>query len=115
MAEPKIATIESKYSGIILFVDSHHGAYIPKVFVEMINRDYWQPISDYDEKILMAGPDVDDSCEYWEVWHKFIDGSQFLTDQDGHKWFLHQDGDVFLMCEEKMTDQEKQQWDIDCE
>lgn len=113
MTTSKIATINNGNSGIIHFIDSNRGVYIPQSFMQMIDKQYWQPITHQDEKILLAGPDIDNSAEYWETWTKFIDGGQFITDQDGDEWRLHQDGDVFLMCFEKMTDEEKQNFEID--
>ena len=112
MTTPTIAKFDNGDSGLIHFIDSNRGVYIPQAFMEMIDPQYWQPITDDDKKILLAGPYANDNSAYWDVWHEFTCGGQYVTDQDGNKWYLHQDDDLFLMCIDKMTDEEKENFDI---
>jgi hypothetical protein len=50
--------------------------------------------SDDDLDQLAMGPD---SCEhYWDIWTDVLDNTT-LTDSDGQKWQLYQDGDLWLV------------------
>ena len=95
-----------KNTGLMLLADSSRGVYIPKYWYEGMEPDYWQPIESGDASILQAGPEHD---YYWDTWEEIID-NQFCTDTQGRKWTLYQDGDLWLTCDEAMTDDEKTRW-----
>lgn len=83
--------------------DSHHGQYLPQVyatncaeFLEAggITKEYI--------KTLQDGPD----CEwYWETWETMI--NNFKIKVDGKTFTLYQDGDLFLVALDSMSDREK--------
>jgi hypothetical protein len=43
--------------------------------------------------------------EYWDAWTDVCDNASY-TDSDGYIWNLHQDGDLWAICQELMTDEE---------
>ena len=58
-------------------------------------------MSDDDYAILRAGPDHDD---YWDCWADFLDDAEIIDGDFVYK--LHQDGDLFLVCQELMNPEE---------
>ncbi len=58
------------------------------------NSDWWEGAID---------PDNDD---YWECWDWILDNAKYTT-ADGDIYRLYQDGDLWGICYEKMTDEEK--------
>jgi hypothetical protein len=84
-----------------LFLDSHHGTYIPQLFIEQIRPECLSGVSDEDIAILKAGHDHED---YWEAWHSVLDHAIVTNVHGGipHKnarFTLYQDGDLWLVPE----------------
>ena len=87
-------------SGIALLLNSARGVYIPQNFVECVDADEWH-LSEYDVKEL-----IDYNNEfYWDAWNSVLDNAYFVDDR-GNKWTLFQDGDLWALCFELMTDEE---------
>lgn len=84
-----------------LLIDGASGIYIPKEFIESYEIEAWG-IKPEDAKTLLQGPDAE---YYWETWDDVISYAEF-TDEDGRKWTLHQDGDLFAVSE-KLEDIEE--------
>jgi hypothetical protein len=76
-----------------LFLSDAHGQYIPKVFAECVLREKVTGISDEDYTILETGPDHE---WYWETWDDVLNRA-VLTGDDGTKYTLYQDGDLWLI------------------
>lgn len=77
----------------ICFSDSAYGIYIPQYFAEAVDRDRVENISDEQYEILLEGPD---SEFYWDVWVE-VEESAVITDSNGQKFSLYQDGDLWLV------------------
>lgn len=85
---------------IILMMAGSHGVYIPKNFVNDVNLNDWH-VSQDDAAILTTGPDHD---AYWDVWTDVLDSAYYM---DGNnKYTLHQDGDLWAICAERMSNEE---------
>lgn len=86
-------------------MDGAWGIYIPNVFVKDYTMSRWglDPES-WAVKTCLAGPNGD--CDYWMAWDEIRNKAEFH--QDGHVWCLYHDGDLWAICEELMTDEEKQ-------
>lgn len=80
------------------------GVYIPRDFVDSFSADEWD-LNPYSWAFIscMTGPDTDD---YWQAWEQILNTAEYH--QNGHVWRLHQDGDLWAICYELMTDEEKQ-------
>jgi len=89
---------------IKLLVSDARGIYIPQTFVEKFDVSEWG-IPDEDGCLLTVrrGPEVENEG-YWEAWDSILDRAEY--DQHGFKFRLHQDGDLWAICEELMTDEE---------
>jgi hypothetical protein len=89
-------------AGFELLLSDSRGIYIPRDWVM-----YYQDIAAMDGvrpeniEILKAGPDHE---WYWEAWDEVLGMAHSII--DGKKWYLWQDGDLFAVCEELMTDEE---------
>lgn len=78
------------FENAVLAVDSHHGIYQPKFFVE----HYRQFITGVDEDTLseLANPDNE---HYWEAWETVVDNCTVTI--DGNQYSIYQDNDVWLV------------------
>ena len=53
-----------------------------------------------------------DSDSYWDCWDWVLQHASYTT-EDGDVYRLHQDGDLWGICYEKMTDEEKENFGFD--
>lgn len=89
---------------VMLWLDDHRGIYIPRDFancfkerdkvVSGVNAEQWA--------ILESGPDNE---SYWDVWTEVLDGA-IVTETDGTKYRLWQDGALWLVPEGMEFDDE---------
>lgn len=92
--------------GDYVLIDSHNGQYIPQIFVE--DYDGWHNISEEDKKVLLSGP-FDNPEAYWSAWYDVINNAYYI-DSVGNRWVLYEDGDLFVLCESKMNQREKNEF-----
>lgn len=90
----------TKSPALILAVNDHHGIYVPKVFLENYSG-ICQGLADQDA-ILSGDPE---SCEYWEAWDSILSNFTYVNDE-GDTYTLYQDGDLWLVCEARLTPEE---------
>ena len=88
------------YTAIQNLVNDHHGCYVPQVFAQNLGQD-WCGIKPDDLQILLEGPDND---TYWETWDDVLSTAYYM--QGAHKYTLHQDGDLWALCPDRMTNEE---------
>ena len=96
---------------VTLYCSDRFGVYIPKEFAETYDRAAWAGINSDDVRVLCAGPEHE---EYWDAWEAVLN-SAWATADDGHIYRLHQDGDLWVICYERMTDEEKRNFGFDIE
>lgn len=77
---------------IQLAVDGSFGIYVPQCFFERYPQ-FLEHLNEKDHAII-ENPEHE---HYWEVWDQFV--SNFTVINDGVRWFIHQDGDVFFVSE----------------
>jgi len=85
----------------ILFASDRHGIYIPQYFAESVDRSKLSGVSEDDMEILMAGPEHD---HYWDAWQDVTD-SAILTDSTGETFYMYQDGDLWLIPTDTITEE----------
>jgi len=88
-------------SGIEVLLSDRNGVYIPQIFAENFASG-WEAMSEWDLGVLKSGPEHE---SYWDVWSWCTD-NLIHTDKSGNKWRLYQDGDLFAICEEIMSEEE---------
>lgn len=82
-------------AGVIreILLGDHRGIYIPRDFVEGFDLSNWG-LSESDEDVRICR---DPEHEwYWEAWDAILTKAEH-TDKSGHKWSLHQNGDLFAV------------------
>lgn len=84
--------------GYTVLLTDARGINLPHDFVRCFNPDTWG-IKPEDAAILAEGPE---GTFYWDTWHDVLQSARY-RDKDGNLWFLHQDGDLFAFCYEKMS------------
>lgn len=84
------------------------GIYIPANFVSEFDVKKWglDP-----ESWAVKRCESPDSEPYWDAWMEILDKAEFH--HEGNVWRLHQDGDLFAICYELMTDEEKEGFGFD--
>lgn len=95
---------------INLLLSDNRGIYIPRDFVTDFDLTKFHGISSEDIETC-KNPDDD---WYWEAWDSILNNASY-TDDEGNEYTLHQDGDLWLICFELMTDEEKQNFGFDVE
>ena len=91
-----------KNNGIVLMMSDSYGVYIPHHFLDC--RIGWHGIAPEDAEIIAQGPDHE---WYWEAWDSVLNNA-FWIDAEGHRFTLHQDGDLWAICPDLMTNEEYQ-------
>jgi hypothetical protein len=79
----------------MLWLSDARGQYIPRDFAKSFAdraRDV-AGVSDEDWAILEAGPEHE---FYWDTWND-VEQSAVITDQDGSKYTIYQNGDCWLI------------------
>jgi hypothetical protein len=92
----------------ICFLTDARGVYLPRDFAKA-----WEDrtksvanVSDEDWTALEAGPD---HSEYWDAWQEVCD-SAIVTDINGVKYHVYQDGDCWLIPVGMTYDDEADGW-----
>ena len=97
---------------IILLLSDVRGIYIPRDFAQDFNfdEDGWQGVSQEDRDALSDPENVD----YWETWDRVISNAYYICETSGWVYHLYQDGDLWAVCYDNMTDEEKRNfgWDF---
>ena len=87
--------------GIHLLVPDRYGIYVPLTFAESLSENWFLVNSDALD-IVKEGPD---HPEYWDAWNDVLVDASF-KDNNKNLWRLYQDGDLWMICTELMTDEE---------
>jgi len=102
---------QKKKPDVLLWLTDARGVYLPRDFATSFERDtrdtYVSGVEAEDWAVLEAGPDHE---LYWDVWEGVLD-SAVITDTNGVKYTLHQDGDLWLIPDGMVwTDEVKFEW-----
>ena len=97
-----------KLDNVEILLSDARGIYIPRDFVQGIDLTRWEGISESDIEILQ---NPDDEF-YWEAWDSVLQNAKFIAD-DGRVFSLWQDGNLFAICYEEMTDEGKHNFGFD--
>ena len=96
---------------VILILSDSRGIYIPRDFIcDDYNEIAWEHCAAWSlteenktHWIDAANPDSD---WYWDAWQWICDHAYF-TAENGDKYHLYQNGDLWGICYDKMTMEEK--------
>lgn len=78
-----------------ILLSDRRGIYIPLHFAEgfKIGEGGWQGIDAEDLETIQEGPETE---YYWEAWDSILNKA-FFVDQNGLRWTLFQDGDLWVI------------------
>ena len=85
---------------IQLLLSDARGVYIPRDFIDNFDLEKWH-VKEYCLDVL-SNPDNE---WYWDTWEQVLNNAYFID--SGNKWLLYQDGDLWAICYELMTEDEK--------
>lgn len=102
MNEDNFKLNEKKLANIEILLDSNRGIYIPRDFVNGFDMKYWG-ISEY----LAQECSDPDNENYWDAWNDILDKAKYKA-EDGRVFNLYQDGDLYAICWNALTDEEKE-------
>lgn len=95
---------------IKLLLSDNRGVYIPQHFAQNFDVTKWGYTEDHtDIQTLLEGPDAE---WYWEAWDNVLQNAE-LTDTSGKVWTLHQDGDLWAIAFDSMTNTERRNFGFD--
>lgn len=87
---------------VILFCSDSSGIYIPQRFAEEIKRECLFNVSDED----LADLSDPNNEWYWDTWDR-VTNNAIIKNSQGDDYILWQDGDLWLLCPDRMTDEER--------
>lgn len=82
-----------------LLLSDARGIYIPRDFVEGFDLNKFENVP--HDAPLLKDPEFE---HYWDIWQDVLDNATYT--EGGRTWRLHQDGDLWLICDELMTNEE---------
>lgn len=103
---------------IILLLSDSRGVYIPQNFAEDFRIAGVDGLTESDANvvcgidpddiaILRAGPDHE---QYWDVWDSVLSDAWWIDPETGWRYTLHQDGDLWAVAYDEMSDEEKEEF-----
>jgi hypothetical protein len=93
--KPGTTTMTKPKPETLLWLSDARGIYIPRDFANSFTdrAKHVAGVADDNWTILEAGPDHE---HYWEAWDVVLTNAT-VTDNNGHTYTLHQDGDLWLI------------------
>ena len=88
-------------SNIVLILSDVRGVKIPHDFVTGFHLDAWSGIKESDAQICQ---DITHEG-YWDAWDSIMSSARYVT-PEGKIYSLHQDGDLFCVAWDDLTDEE---------
>lgn len=81
---------------MVLWLSDARGQYIPRDFANSFSdhAKHVSGVSNEDWAILEAGPDHE---LYWDTWTLSVLDGAVVTDENGNKYQVYQDGDCWLI------------------
>lgn len=102
---------------VIHILSDARGIYIPRDFLTDNHGDIAREnclawgLTEASESWWLNAADPD-AEGYWDAWSWVLDHAKFTT-QDGDTYRLYQDGDLWGLCYERMTDEERSNFGFD--
>lgn len=109
----------AKLAAVMLLLDSARGVYIPRDFLtdndNVPNWDHCEKWGLTQANQVQWLPACNPDHEwYWEAWDWVLNNAEF-TCENGHKFKLLQDGDLWAYCYDQMSLEEKVNFGFDVE
>ena len=90
---------------INLLVSDSNGIYVPQVFATQFDLSLWNNIDPDDIAVIEKGPGED---WYWDSWQNILESASYV--HDGRSFTLHQDGDLWAIAYDELSEEEKSEF-----
>lgn len=97
----------SKFNAVVLLLSDARGIYIPRDFVQSFDLNKWGLYK--DNEAILSNPEDE---FYWDEWSTVLDNAKFI-DEQGNEFRLYQDGNLWAICYDRMTSEEKKNFGFD--
>lgn len=97
--------MQTKTEKITLLLNSTRGQFIPRDFVTGFDLSKFAGIPSAVAEEC-KNPEHE---EYWDAWNAILYNASYI--EDGRVFKLHQDGDLWLVCWDELTDEEKRNFE----
>ena len=91
-------------------VDSRHGVFVPMVFAQTVNRSLLSGVSGETLDYLAKEESVED-VDFWDVWDSVLNNARIT--HNGKIYHLHQDGDLFAIDWDNLTEDESEAFGLE--
>ena len=85
-------------------VDGVHGVYVPMIFAQIVDRKILSGVSG-ETLDYLAEEDSLEEDDFWDVWDSVLNNARIT--HNGKTYHLHQDGDLFAIDWDNLTEDEK--------
>lgn len=110
----------SRIDSCILLLSDARGIYIPRDFAQDFRFAGMDGLTEESPNVVKGcSPEDVETCRkgpdeewYWEAWDSILNNAEW-TDEEGNRYTLHQDGDLWALCSELMTKEEKENFGFD--
>ena len=85
-------------------VNSAHGVFVPMVFAQTVNRGLLYGVSNETLDYLAKEESMEDDY-FWDTWDSVLNNARIT--HNGKTYHLHQDGDLFAIDWDNLTEEEK--------
>lgn len=99
--------MSNSINAVELLMSDNRGQYIPRDWAEECT-DNWTGVTS-EQRLVLQSPENED---YWEVWEEVLNNAKY-TDEFGEVWTLYQDGDLWAINLQKMTNEEKRNFEFE--
>lgn len=97
--------MQTKTEKITLLLDGARGQFIPRDFVTKFDLSKFAGIP----SAVAEECKNPENEEYWDAWNFILYNTSYI--EDGRVFNLHQDGDLWLVCWDELTDEEKRNFE----
>lgn len=96
-----------KFEAVVHLLNDARGIYIPRDFVQSFDLNKWGLYKDHEA--ILSNPEDE---FYWDEWNMVLDNAK-LIDDAGNEFRLYQDGDLWAICYDRMSSEEKKSFGFD--
>lgn len=93
-------------NNVQLLLSDARGVYIPRDFVQGFDVTKWGLDPESWAVVTCNDPDAEG---YWDAWSDICEEARHV-DKDGIEWTLWQDGDLWAVAYDNMSDEEKKEF-----
>ena len=91
-------------------VDSRHGVFVPMLFARTVNRALLSGVTTEDLDYL-AKEESTENDGFWDTWDSVLNNARIT--HNGKIYHLHQDGDLFVIEWENLTEEESEAFGLE--